>query len=86
MVKAFGDKMFDVIEAEPHRLREVTGIGPMRARRITGAWAEQKIVREIMVCLHSHGVGTAHAAVPTPRRWHGPFIPRRAGGMPGPAV
>ena len=46
MVKAFGDKVFDVIEAEPHRLREVTGIGPMRAKRITGAWAEQKIVRE----------------------------------------
>jgi exodeoxyribonuclease V alpha subunit len=61
MVKAFGDKVFDVIEAEPHRLREVTGIGPMRAKRITGAWAEQKIVREIMFFLHSHGVGTARA-------------------------
>src|SRR5580704_15718033 len=61
MVKAFGEKVFDVIEAEPERLREVTGIGPMRAKRITGAWAEQKIVREIMVFLHSHGVGTARA-------------------------
>ena len=27
MVKAFGEKVFDVIEAEPDRLREVTGIG-----------------------------------------------------------
>ena len=61
MVKAFGEKVFDVIEAEPDRLREVTGIGPMRAKRITDAWAEQKIVREIMVFLHSHGVGTARA-------------------------
>ena len=61
MVKAFGEKVFDMIEAEPDRLREVTGIGPMRAKRITGAWAEQKIVREIMVFLHSHGVGTARA-------------------------
>ena len=61
MVKAFGEKVFDVIEAQPDRLREVTGIGPMRAKRITGAWAEQKIVREIMVFLHSHGVGTARA-------------------------
>jgi exodeoxyribonuclease V alpha subunit len=48
MVKAFGEKVFDVIEAEPHRLREVTGIGAVRAKRITDAWAEQKIVREIM--------------------------------------
>src|ERR1700694_5964154 len=61
LVRAFGDKVFDVIEAEPARLREVTGIGPVRAQRITGAWAEQKVVREIMVFLHSNGVGTARA-------------------------
>ena len=61
MVKAFAEKVFDIIEAEPDRLREVTGIGAVRAKRITDAWAEQKIVREIMVFLHSHGVGTARA-------------------------
>src|ERR1700709_1149471 len=61
MVKAFGEKVFDIIEAEPDRLREVTGIGVVRAKRITDAWAEQKIVREIMVFLHSNGVGTARA-------------------------
>src|SRR6185312_8923012 len=61
MVRAFGEKVFDIIEAEPDRLREVDGIGPLRARRITDAWADQKIVREIMVFLHSHGVGTARA-------------------------
>jgi exodeoxyribonuclease V alpha subunit len=61
MVRAFGEKVFDIIEAEPDRLREVTGIGAVRARRITDAWAEQKIVREIMVFLHSNGVGTARA-------------------------
>ena len=59
MVKTFGEKVFDIIEAEPDRLREVDGIGPVRAKRIIAAWAEQKIVREIMVFLHSHGVGTA---------------------------
>src|ERR1700728_614170 len=61
MVKAFGEKVFDIIEAEPERLREVDGIGPIRAARILTAWAEQKAVREIMVFLHSHGVGTARA-------------------------
>ena len=61
MVGAFGEKVFDIIEAEPDRLREVTGLGAVRAKRITDAWAEQKIVREIMVFLHSHGVGTARA-------------------------
>ena len=33
----------------------------MRAASILAAWAEQKAVREIMVFLHSHGVGTARA-------------------------
>ena len=61
LVRAFGEKVFDTIEAEPKRLREVTGIGPVRAKRITDAWAEQKVVREIMVFLHEHGVGTARA-------------------------
>ena len=61
LLNAFGDKVFDIIEAEPDRLREVDGIGPVRAGRIVAAWAEQKVVREIMVFLHSHGVGTARA-------------------------
>jgi len=61
LVKTFGDKVFDVIEMDPSRLREVEGIGPTRAERIKAAWADQKIVREIMVFLHSHGVGTARA-------------------------
>ena len=61
LVRAFGEKVFDTIEAEPGRLREVVGIGPVRARRIVDAWAEQKIVREIMMFLHSHAVGTARA-------------------------
>ena len=61
LVRAFGEKVFDTIEAEPDRLREVTGIGPVRAKRITDAWAEQKVVREIMMFLHSNGVGTARA-------------------------
>ncbi len=61
LVKAFNDDVFNVIENEPDRLREIDGIGPVRADRITAAWAEQKVVREIMVFLHSNGVGTARA-------------------------
>jgi exodeoxyribonuclease V alpha subunit len=61
LVRVFGEKVFDVIETQPDRLREIDGIGPVRAERIVAAWAEQKVVREIMVFLHSHGVGTARA-------------------------
>src|ERR1700719_3663577 len=61
LVRAFGENVFDIIEAAPDRLREVDGIGPVRGASILAAWAEQKAVREIMVFLHSHGVGTARA-------------------------
>ena len=61
LVRSFGEQVFDVIEGQPERLRQVDGIGPVRASRIVAAWAEQKAVREIMVFLHSHGVGTARA-------------------------
>ena len=61
LVQAFGAAVFELIEAEPQRLREVTGIGPKRAARIVAGWADQKVIREIMLFLHAHGVGTSRA-------------------------
>src|SRR5437764_13451431 len=61
LVRAFGETVFEVIQQEPRRLREVTGIGPKRAARIIAGWAEQKVIREIMLFLHSNGVGTSRA-------------------------
>ena len=61
LVRAFGEAVFEVIQQEPDRLREVTGIGPKRAERITAGWAEQRVIREIMLFLHSNGVGTSRA-------------------------
>lgn len=61
LVKAFGTAVFDIIEQTPERLREVEGIGAIRARKITSGWADQKIIREIMVFLHGNGVSTSRA-------------------------
>jgi exodeoxyribonuclease V alpha subunit len=61
LVDAFGLDTLRVIEEEPARLREVEGIGPLRLRRITAAWAEQKEIREVMLFLQGHGVSSAYA-------------------------
>ena len=61
LVRAFGEAVFELIEQQPERLREVTGIGPKRAARIIAGWAEQKVIREIMLFLHANGVGTSRA-------------------------
>ena len=60
-MRAFGEKVFEIIEQEPGRLREATGIGPKRAGQIIAGWAEQKVIRDIMLFLHSNGVGTSRA-------------------------
>lgn len=61
LVKAFGELVFDVIEQTPERLLELPGIGKKRQERVTSAWSEQKVIREIMVFLQSHGVGTSRS-------------------------
>ena len=61
LIAAFGTSVFDVIEREPSRLRDVEGIGPLRATRITEGWQSQRAVRDIMIFLHGHGVGTSRA-------------------------
>jgi exodeoxyribonuclease V alpha subunit len=61
LVHKFGEKIFDIIENYSVRLEEVEGIGPERRRRIKTAWAEQRVIRDIMVFLHSQGVSTSRA-------------------------
>ena len=61
LISAFGESVFDVIEQEPEKLRQVDGIGEVRADRIVAGWVDQKAIREIMLFLQSHGVSTARA-------------------------
>jgi exodeoxyribonuclease V alpha subunit len=61
LVGAFGAEVFTVIESQPERLLELAGIGKKRRDSVLKAWAEQKVIRDIMVFLQSHGVGTARA-------------------------
>jgi exodeoxyribonuclease V alpha subunit len=61
LVKAFGDQVFNVIENEPERLRDLPGMGEKRTEQLLDAWYEQQSIREIMVFLQSYGLGTARA-------------------------
>ena len=61
LVRAFGERVFEVVEQHPERLRTVDGIGPVRAQRILDGFREQQAVREIMLFLQSHGVTTSLA-------------------------
>ncbi len=61
MVSHFGVDIMRIIDDEPDRLVEVPGLGPKRSARITGAWAEQKAIKEVMIFLQGVGVSTSLA-------------------------
>lgn len=61
MVQKFGEKIFDVIDSQSARLEDIDGIGPGRRKKIKEAWAEQQVIRDIMVFLHSNGISTSRA-------------------------
>ncbi|MEK9773710.1 MAG: ATP-dependent RecD-like DNA helicase [Opitutae bacterium] len=59
IVDHFGADTLRVISEESGRLREIEGIGKMRAKSIKQAWEEQKAVREVMMFLQTYGVTDA---------------------------
>jgi exodeoxyribonuclease V alpha subunit len=61
IVEVFGARTLDVIDESPAFLKEIKGIGARRIQQIRESWRQQRAVRDIMVFLQSHGLGTAHA-------------------------
>jgi exodeoxyribonuclease V alpha subunit len=61
LVERFGDQTLEVIDRFSGRLTEVPGIGAKRSAEIRRAWTEQREIREVMLFLQAHDVGTANA-------------------------
>ncbi len=61
LVERFGMETLDIIEHQPERLSEVSGIGAHRASQIRLAWQQQKGVREVLIFLQGHGVSLGQA-------------------------
>lgn len=59
IVDAFGTDTFRVLSEESGRLRQVPGIGKVRATAIKAAWDEQKTLRQVHIFLQTYGVTTA---------------------------
>jgi exodeoxyribonuclease V alpha subunit len=62
IVARFGKRTLDIIESDVGRLAEVPGVGAKRIGMIATAWESQREIRDVMVFLQSHGVGTGFAA------------------------
>ena len=62
IIDHFNKEALAVLENEPHRLVEVPGIGPQKARRLAEAWREHHGVRVLMGFLQDLGIRPAYAA------------------------
>jgi exodeoxyribonuclease V alpha subunit len=61
MVALYKERTLDIIENYPEMLLHLKGIGAEKLKKIRESWREQKHVREIMLFLHQHGIGSARA-------------------------
>ncbi len=61
ITRMFGADTLEVMDNNIEALSRVPGIGKKRVKMITAAWQEQQDIRQVMVFLQSHGVGTGYA-------------------------
>jgi exodeoxyribonuclease V alpha subunit len=61
LIDAFGEQLPHILEHEPKRVHAVQGVGRKRGERIAASWREQQDVRDLLIFLGEHGVGTARA-------------------------
>ena len=62
IVSHFGQQTLEVLDKNPQRLLEVSGIGRKRLKKIQDSWVKQKGVKDVMVFLQGHGISAAYAA------------------------
>jgi len=62
IVDYFGEDTLEVVEQEPARLAEVSGVSAKKVADIVRAWTEQKEVKNLMLFLQSHEVESGLAA------------------------
>lgn len=61
IVKKFGLSTLQVIDEKPERLLEIEGIGAKRIEKILSCWKEQRSIRDVMVFLRGHLIGSSYA-------------------------
>lgn len=62
IVRCFGTRTLEVLDAAPERLREVDGIGPVRAESMAASWKLQRGAGTLAAMLAGYGVTGATAA------------------------
>lgn len=61
IVEHFGEKTLEIIETEPKRLQEISGIGKSKAKLIVESYQAHREFADISMFFANHGISTAYA-------------------------
>ena len=61
IVRHFGEKTLEVLDREPHRLIEISGIGKVKSSGIAKAWKKKRQSRDALIFLQQNDVSAALA-------------------------
>lgn len=61
IVAAFGDRTLDILERQPERMTEISGIGASKLVDIKASWSSHRDVRDLIIFLQEHDVSTSLA-------------------------
>ena len=75
IVGMYKQQTLEVFDKHPDMLLHVRGIGQKRLKRIKTSWHEQQAVRQIMLFLQEHGIGSAGRATRIYRTYGEQAIP-----------
>ncbi len=62
LIRAFGERLPEVIEKHPSELQRIEGVGEKRRRALVDGWRKNRAIREVMEFLFTHGLGPNRAA------------------------
>lgn len=61
IVGRFGKETLNIIENEPERLTEISGIGPKTAERVSEAFVQHREFANVTLCLQQYGINASYA-------------------------
>lgn len=61
LIEAFGKRVFDVFDNEPHKLKSEVGLSEKQSERILESWALHRSIRSLIDFLSQHGITPVQA-------------------------
>lgn len=63
LVEKFKEKIFDILNHTPEKIKSISGIGESKYQTIIESWIKHKAIKDILLFLHEHKIPTSKASI-----------------------